>query len=129
MPLGYSARALHPPRTGPIPGPRPTWECEVADGSFFADASFSESVDVLDELRVEYRDAAMSTTSEGRFSIVVRRAYTDFAWVLTYAEHFADAIDEISLDGATLTASGSLYVNDPPTPGLHPSRRYPSGAP
>ena len=60
--------------------------------------------------------------------MVVRRAYTDYAWVLTHAEHFADAVDEVSLDGTTLTASGELYVNDPPTLGLGPINQLPAGS-
>jgi hypothetical protein len=117
---------LDPPTQNPD-APSAKWECQVDDGSFFADASFRETTASY-ELRVEYLDAAMSNTGTERFSIVVRRANTDYAWVLTYAEHFAAAVDEISLDGATLTASGVLYVNDPPALGMGPISALPPGS-
>ena len=94
----------------------------------FANGSFTPTGGDTFEVRIEYLDAATSNTGDERFSVIVRRGTADYAWVLTYAEQFADAVPALSLDGTTLTAEGELYVNDPPTLGLGPINLLPEGS-
>lgn len=107
-------------------GVAPKWDCQVIDGDLFAEGS----IDLADGAR--YSLSVQYLAAEPRVSLIVQKVTdelsVDHAWVLTNVEHFADAVDTIELDGNTLTATGDLYVNDPPTPGLAPFSQLPAGA-
>lgn len=107
-------------------GVAPSWDCQITDGNLFADGS----IDLADGPR--YAVSVQYLAAEPRFTLTVRRTdddqTDDYAWVLTNVAHFADAIDDVTLDGSRLTASGGIYVNDPPQPGLAPFSQLPNGA-
>ncbi|MEQ8840397.1 MAG: VWD domain-containing protein [Acidimicrobiales bacterium] len=110
-------------RDGGVPS---SWDCQVTDGNLFADGS----IDLADGPR--YSITVQYLAAEPRFALTVQRTAddqtTDHAWVLTNVAHFADAVDDMTLDGSRLSASGELYVNDPPEIGLAPFSQLPAGA-
>lgn len=112
----------NPPIQAPD-APAPRWQCEASDGLFTAIGSFSLSADTLYEVTAQYQEAG----GEDRLTLVVNRSYEPYAWV-NPAEHFQGAVEQVTLDGRTLTAAGRLYVNDPPTLGLGPINLLPEGS-
>jgi hypothetical protein len=109
-------------------GPSPKWQCEVTDGSFFATSRFDESPTRKYEVTIEYLDAAASNTGEERFTLIIKLNAVEHAWVLNWNSEFADAIDSLSLDGSTLSASGVAYLNEPTVPGVSPFSALPDNA-
>jgi hypothetical protein len=106
-------------------GPRPKWQCEVTDGSFFATSRFDESPTRKYEVTIEYLDAATSTTGEERFTLIIKLNAVEHAWVLNWNSEFAGAIDSLSLNGPTLSATGFAYLNEPALPGVSPISALP----
>ncbi len=116
-----------PPTQDPN-GVRPKWQCQVTDGSFHATSKFDESPTRKYEVTVEYLDAVASGTGQERFTLVIKRNAVDYAWVVNWVEHFSDAVDTISLEGTTLRATGSVFVNDDLSPALSPFALLPQDA-
>ncbi len=52
--------------------------------------------------------------------MVVELNAEPYAWMVTFVEPAPGSIDELSVDGSTLTASGTAYLNDPIDPNLSP---------
>lgn len=108
-------------------GVTPRWQCQVTDGSFHASGRFDETPTRAFEVTIEFLDAQTSGTGEERFTLTIKLNSVDYMWVLNWAEQFSDAVDSISLDGTTLTAAGSAFVNDELSPALTPFSALPAG--
>ena len=104
----------------------PQWTCGAEDGIFTVSTRFPETPTRTIKIEFQYLDAATSRLGEDEFYIVVRINDNPYAWVQTFAEQFANAIENIDYDGTTLNVSGALYVSDTPDPSVFPGR--PEGA-
>ena len=109
-------------------GPSAKWQCDVTDGSFHATSTFDESPTRKYELTIEYLDAIASGTGQERFTLIVKMNAVDYVWVLNWVEHFSDAVDTISLEGGTLRATGSAFMNQELSPAVSPFSALPQGA-
>ncbi|MGD2101988.1 MAG: VWD domain-containing protein, partial [Acidimicrobiia bacterium] len=109
-------------------GPAPSWTCESADGVYTAISSFQETPTIRYGLDIQYIGPDNSRGLDSRFRLIVTRNSEPYAWVQTNAEQFSDSVDSISVEGSVLTASGKMFVNDPPEPGLQPISPLPPDA-
>ncbi|MGB8362622.1 MAG: VWD domain-containing protein, partial [Acidimicrobiia bacterium] len=109
----------NPPIQDPS-GFQPQWTCSVDDGSFQSTSRYVEAPDREIEINVAYVDADASGTGEERFEVLVELNSQPYVWMVTYVDPPPGSIDELSLDGSTLRASGTAYLNDPIDPGLFP---------
>ncbi len=111
--IGFGAE---PPSV--VPNSAVQWQCQAADGSLFATSRFQETEDRQYEITIEYLDAETSRDGAPSFRLIVRRNGDPTTWMQT-----ADAsgtLDSIELDGSTLTASGTAFLNDPFNPAFFP---------
>jgi hypothetical protein len=108
--------------------PVATWECAVAEGTFFAQGGLREGDDLY-ELALEYYDPAASEIGEERLTMTVFLNGTPHAWMLSWLDVPTGTIEDLAFDGSTLTATGTAYLNDPPDPSLTLFAPIPAGTP
>lgn len=108
-------------------GFRPAWSCEATEESFALSNRFPESTTRRYELTISYHPSR-TAGGDARFSLVIERNGSPYAWVSNTVEHFAEAIDDIALDGDVLTVRGSAFLNEPPDDRLLPASVLPAGA-
>lgn len=121
------AFGAEPPRID-TSAPVPSWTCQAADGVFTATSSFAETAILNWELDIRYISPENTFGRDEALRVFVFLNGEPHAWMQTIAEDFADAVDAVSFEGERLSASGELYVNDPPTPGLGTINPLPPGA-
>jgi hypothetical protein len=109
-------------------GFQPQWRCSVDDGSFHATSRYVEAPEREVTITIEYLDAATSGTGEARFEVLVELNAQPYAWMLTFVQPAPGTLDTLSLDGATLVASGTAFLNDPVDPNLAPFLLLPDGS-
>lgn len=109
-------------------GPRPSWTCQSADGIYTAISRFQESPTIRYELDLQHIGPDNSRGLPEQFRLIVLRNAEPYAWVLTSAEQFANSVDTVVVQGEVLTASGEMFLNEPPQPGLQPISQLPAGA-
>lgn len=107
-------------------GPAPKWTCELADGVFTAMSRFQETPTILYELDLQYIGPDNSRGFDEQFRLIVNRNAEPYAWVQTNAEQFSESVESVSASGGVLTATGEMYVNEPPTLGLGPISQLPA---
>jgi hypothetical protein len=117
----------NPPIQDPS-GFQPQWTCSTVGGAFYATSRYVEAPGREIKITIEYRDAEVSGTGEQRFAMVVELNAEPYAWMVTFVEPAPGSIDELSVDGSTLTASGTAYLNDPIDPSLFPFALLPEGS-
>jgi hypothetical protein len=108
--------------------PVATWECAVAEGTFFAQGGLRVGDDLY-ELAFEYSAAAAGETGVERLTVTVFLNGTPHAWMLTWLDVPTGTIDDLAFDGSTLSATGTAYLNDPPDPSLTLFAPIPAGTP
>ncbi len=97
------------------------WECSWDEGQFRAFSAFAESPTRSFDVTVLYGSAETNPTGVQSFAVVVRLNSEDYAWTgITIDDVQPFTIDYLTLDGGTLTASGTAYLNDPPLPNAFP---------
>jgi len=108
--------------------PVATWECAVAEGTFFAQGGLRYGDDLY-ELALEYYEPATSETGDERLTMTVFLNGTPHAWMLSWLDVPTGTFEDLAFDGSTLTATGTAYLNDPPDPTLTLFAPIPAGAP
>ncbi len=97
------------------------WECFADEGQFRAMSTFAESPTRSFDITVLYGSADTNPTGVESFAIVIRLNAEDHAWTgITIDEVQPFAIENLTLDGNTLTAAGTAYLNDPPLANAFP---------
>lgn len=97
------------------------WECSTDQGQFRVFSTFAESPTRSFDITVLYGSADTNPTGVESFAVVIRLNAEDYAWTgITIDDVQPFAIDQLTLDGNTLTASGTAYLNDPPRPNAFP---------
>ncbi len=97
------------------------WSCEADDGSYTLEQR--HTVSAAERYAVEIRLDA--TLGDPRFTLIVERNGEPWAWVLDWIDPPPGEIDVLEVDGETLRASGTVFVNDPPDPVLSPLAAVP----
>ncbi len=105
----------------------PQWSCQVTEGSFRATSRFQETPDRQFDLTIDYLDAATSADGNERFTMAIELNAEPYAWMLTTIDPTAGSIDTLTLDGPTLTVTGSAFLNDPIDSSLFPFSVLPPG--
>ncbi len=117
----------NPPVQDPA-GFQPQWTCSVDNGSFHATSRYGEAPEREIKITIDYLDAAASGTGEERFDVLVELNAQPYAWMVTFVEPPPGSIDEIMLNGTTLSVAGTAYLNDPIDPNLFPFALLPEGS-
>lgn len=97
------------------------WSCEAGDGSYTLEQR--HTVSATERYAVEIRLEA--SAGDPRFTLIVERNGEPWAWVLDWIDPPPGEIATLEVDGETLTASGTVFVNDPPDPVLGPLAAVP----
>lgn len=121
--IGFGA---DPPVQDPA-GYTPRWGCNATGTTFGATSSFVEAPGRQFDIDIQY--VAGRGGEDDRFAMVVQLNRVPYVWMLTWVEPRPGSIDEIGLEGAVLTASGTAFVNRDLDPNLMPFSALPSTTP
>lgn len=105
------------------------WECQAAEGSLFATSRFLSATDNSNKVTIQYLAAATSPTGDEFFTFIVEIDGQEVAWMAIPTQPANGSLDSVTLDGSTLTASGTALLNQPLDRSLHPGSALPAGTP